>query len=107
MVESCPSLIPSQGSRVNARTRGRSGSEDSMSSLHPTRVSVRAGLKCRGRCRRPLAESLEERIALAVYSVGNTADVGPGSLRQAILNANNSAHADDTIVFDPAVFSTP
>src|SRR4051812_12244849 len=56
---------------------------------------------------RPSAEALEERIALAIYTVTNVNDVGPGSLRQAILNANNSAHADDTIVFDAAVFSTP
>src|SRR5689334_615131 len=56
---------------------------------------------------RASAEVLEERIALVTYTVTNTLDLGAGSLRQAILDANNSPHVDDTIVFDPAVFSTP
>ena len=42
----------------------------------------------------------------ATFTVINTNDVGPGSLRQAILNANAAA-GPDNIVFDPAVFSTP
>src|SRR4051812_3774217 len=53
------------------------------------------------------AEALEERIALSVFTVSTPADVGPGSLRQAILDANNNNRIDDTIVFDAAVFSTP
>jgi parallel beta-helix repeat protein len=56
---------------------------------------------------RATAEGLEERIALAVYTVSTTADSGAGSLRQAILDANNSPHVDDTIVFAAGVFSTP
>ena len=56
---------------------------------------------------RAFAEPLEERIALAVFTVTNTNDTGAGSLRQAVLNANSTALAADTIVFDAAVFSTP
>jgi len=56
---------------------------------------------------RATAEVLEERIALVVYTVSNTLDSGAGSLRQAILDANNSPHIDDTIVFATGVFSTP
>ena len=42
----------------------------------------------------------------ATFTVTNTADAGPGSLRQAVLDANAATTAD-TIVFDPAVFSSP
>jgi parallel beta-helix repeat protein len=56
---------------------------------------------------RAAVDVLEERIALAVYTVTNTLDSGAGSLRQAILDANNSARVDDTIVFAAGVFSTP
>src|SRR6476661_8104952 len=56
---------------------------------------------------RPWAEALEERIALAVFSVTNTLDDNNvGSLRRAIIDANATS-APDTIVFDPAIFSTP
>ena len=55
---------------------------------------------------RPAVERLEERLALAVFTVSNVLDGGPGSLRQAILDANAVVTAD-TIVFDAAVFSTP
>src|SRR5262249_56486896 len=40
------------------------------------------------------------------FTVTNTSDSGPGSLRQAILDANISPGAD-VITFDPAAFSTP
>jgi len=44
-------------------------------------------------------------LAGQTYTVSNTTDFGPGSLRQAILDAN--AHAgDDEIVFDPGVTGT-
>jgi hypothetical protein len=42
----------------------------------------------------------------ATFTVTNTSDNGPGSLRQALTDSNNTA-GSDTIVFDPAVFSTP
>ena len=42
----------------------------------------------------------------ATFTVTNTDDSGPGSLRQAVLDANASAEAD-TIVFDSGVFSSP
>ena len=42
----------------------------------------------------------------ATFTVTNTNDSGPGSLRQAIIDANAAA-GDDTIVFDAGVFSTP
>ena len=45
-------------------------------------------------------------IRAATFTVTNTADTGPGSLRQAVLDANAAAGAD-TVVFDAAVFSTP
>jgi hypothetical protein len=42
----------------------------------------------------------------ATFTVSSTNDAGPGSLRQAILDANARIDTADTIVFDPAVFST-
>jgi hypothetical protein len=53
---------------------------------------------------RPRLEPLEDRAVPAVFLVTNTADGGFGSLRQAILNANNNGNAIfgevDTIRFD-------
>lgn len=48
----------------------------------------------RFRAFRPNVEALEDRLALATFSVVNTGDSGFGSFRQAILNANASAGAD-------------
>jgi hypothetical protein len=48
---------------------------------------------------RPRLERLEDKLAPAVFTVTNTFDVGPGSLRQAILDANAN-QALDNIVFD-------
>ena len=42
----------------------------------------------------------------ATYTVTNTNDSGPGSLRQAIVDANVSTE-DDVINFDPTVFAPP
>jgi hypothetical protein len=42
----------------------------------------------------------------ATFTVTNTNNSGAGSLRQALTDSNNTA-GSDTIVFDPAVFSTP
>lgn len=43
---------------------------------------------------RPRLERLEDRLAPAVYEVVNTLDSGPGSLRQAILDANDNPGPD-------------
>ena len=49
---------------------------------------------------------MEERTLLSSFVVSNTGDSGPGSLRQAILDANAQRGAE-TITFDPTVFATP
>src|SRR5262249_30693806 len=46
----------------------------------------------------PLLDPLEERLAPAVFTVSVTADGGPGSLRQAVQDANATPGAD-TITF--------
>ncbi len=43
---------------------------------------------------RPMFEALEERLALATFSVVNINDSGAGSLRQALTDANNNAGPD-------------
>src|SRR5262245_1439745 len=48
--------------------------------------------------RRPCLEALEARWLLSTFTVLNTNDSGPGSLRQAILDANANPGAD-TIAF--------
>jgi hypothetical protein len=55
----------------------------------------------RARWARLGVEMLEDRTAPATFTVVNTADAGTGSLRQAILDANNEAvnPGPDTIVF--------
>ena len=53
-------------------------------------VSRRLGRRARPTC--PLhAEILEDRQLLATFTVTNTGDSGPGSLRQAIFDANAPA----------------
>ena len=47
---------------------------------------------------KPFLEVLEDRRVLATFLVDTVADSGPGSLRQAILDANSAAGAD-TIQF--------
>src|SRR5690242_19760999 len=59
---------------------------------------VRAAIGSRT-LRNGVAEMLEPRVLLSTYLVTNTADSGPGSLRQAILDANSHAGAD-TIAFN-------
>ncbi|MEM8944896.1 MAG: choice-of-anchor Q domain-containing protein [Planctomycetota bacterium] len=59
----------------------------------------------RARCLRGF-ESLEDRRLLAVFSVTNGDDAGVGSLRQALIDANNLA-GNDTVAFDSGFFSSP
>src|SRR5262245_49407409 len=54
----------------------------------------------------PRLETLEDRTAPAVFTVTNTADSGPGSLRQAVLDANAATGAD-IIAFDATNFVSP
>src|SRR5215203_267474 len=46
---------------------------------------------------------LASQAQAATYTVANTNDSGPGSLRQAILDANASSGVADTIDFDPSL----
>jgi len=59
----------------------------------------------RERTARPTLLRLERRCLPATFTVTTTADSGPGSLRQAVLDANALAGAD-TIDFDPSAFAT-
>src|SRR5271157_4317924 len=57
----------------------------------------------RGRSRHPLVfDRLEDRTVLSVYVVTNTSDSGPGSLRQAIVEANENDSVPETISFNIA-----
>jgi len=49
---------------------------------------------------RPRLEVMEDRTLLSTFLVSNTSDSGSGSLRQAILDSNNSVGAPNTIDFD-------
>ena len=49
---------------------------------------------------------MEERTLLSGFVVSNIDDSGPGSLRQAILDANDQSGANH-ITFDPTAFATP
>ena len=51
---------------------------------------------------RPMIEFMEDRVLLATFTVTNNADSGPGSLRQAINDANPTPGAN-TIGFNIAV----
>src|SRR5262249_49337045 len=51
-------------------------------------------------------EWLEDRTVLSTFLGTNTGASGPGSLRQAILDANAQQSASD-ITFDPTAFATP
>src|SRR4051812_30490626 len=56
---------------------------------------------------RSMIELLEARLVLSTFLVTNTNDSGPGTLRQAVLDANVDEH-DDTIFFDAnGVFANP
>src|SRR5262249_14390005 len=71
---------------------GPSGTENGH---HPTRLRKRA------LAARLSVERLEDRTVPSTFTVRNLADSGPGSLRQAILDANDRPGAD-TIRFAPA-----
>lgn len=53
-----------------------------------------------------LAIAAASTSTAATFTVTNTDDAGPGSLRQAVADAHTAPGAD-TIVFDPGVFSSP
>jgi hypothetical protein len=53
----------------------------------------------------PRLVELEDRSLPSTFMVTNTLDSGPGSLRQAVLDANGNAGAD-TIVFAKGVNGT-
>src|SRR5438445_4121256 len=59
-----------------------------------TNKSLPVGVRVRRRFFRPVIELLEDRVALSTFLVTNTNDSGPGSFRQAILDANSNAGAD-------------
>src|SRR5262245_24028820 len=54
---------------------------------------------------RPRLEPLEDRLAPATFTVTHLGDAGSGSLRQAILDANDR-DGDDVIDFAPSVTGT-
>ena len=62
-------------------------------SLNTRRVTTRRG-RFSGGTRLQQSELLEIRTLLAAFTVINTNDDGPGSLRQAMIDANASAGAD-------------
>ena len=53
-------------------------------------LPARSARRRRARCL--IAERLEDRTLLSTFSVSNTDDHGPGSLRQAIVDANDNAN---------------
>ncbi len=55
---------------------------------------------------RPQLTALEKRALLSTFNVTNTADSGVGSLRYEIGLATSDS-TNDTVTFDPSVFSTP
>src|SRR5262249_3888838 len=65
-----------------------------------TRAS-KSATRSHGRACRPRLEALEGRLAPATFTVTNTNDTGPGSLRQAILSA------DATVAADAIAFAIP
>lgn len=68
------------------------------SSNHPDKLpSVRSGHPA-SRSARPQLEGFEDRQLLSTFLVTTPTDVGPGSLRQAILDANASP-GQDTVAF--------
>src|SRR5689334_20648992 len=83
------------------------GSKPPLSGATPARRSPtnRSRTPCRGRAGRPRfaqrirprLEWMEERTLLSSFTVTNTDDGGPGSLRQAILDSNAATGQANTI----------
>src|SRR5437016_742134 len=59
-----------------------------------SREMISTGYRPRRIMHRPVVEALESRALLATFTVTNNTDSGPGSLRQAILDANSAGGAD-------------
>src|SRR6516225_1277340 len=59
----------------------------------------RAGPRRFGMRIHPGLEGMEDRTLLSTFTVNNTADSGPGSLRQAILDSNVATGQSNTIDF--------
>src|SRR5262245_53449589 len=66
---------------------------------HPTRLRKRA------MAAQLSVERLEDRTVPSTFTVGNLADSGPGSLRQAIFDANDNPGAD-VVTFAPSLRGT-
>ena len=64
------------------------------------------GRQLQRRRMRPTVMPLEDRRLMSTFTVTNTADSGPGSLRYEIDQANSTAGAN-TVDFDSTVFNTP
>ena len=60
-------------------------------SLHASLPNDTASPRRTARRRRPAIECLEGRELLSTFAVSNAADSGAGSLRQAIINSDNTA----------------
>ncbi len=69
---------------------------------HGTRLSHRRPTP-RRRSAAPRLEVMEDRTVLSTLTVMNINDSGPGSLRQAILDANSNGSTTNTINFAPAL----
>ena len=61
-----------------------------MRASHSTTWETRLNRRQRRACYRPKLETLESRVVPAVFLVTNTNDAGPGSLRSAMIDANNT-----------------
>jgi len=82
-------LAVRRGRSLNAARQKRSVRRLADGLRLPGRADLRRGyLRLR-------VEPLEERTPLAIFMVTNTNDSGPGSLRQAILDANDAPGADE------------
>ena len=79
-------------------TTAWSSINDSRPFVHRPRHRQPAANTCSSRFR-PRFELMEHRTLLATFSVTNTSDSGPGSLRQAILESNAAVGQTNTIDF--------
>jgi hypothetical protein len=84
-------FLPPPSHLHSSRLVSRSVSEGS--------IQVGNSRLARSRFFRPQIDVLEDRLLLSIFTVTNTSDSGPGSLRQAILDANGNP-GTDTIAFN-------